>query len=80
MEPDKEHIHYCFLFCFHQKKNATDAYKIICETYDKNVIAIKMYVNWFKFKNDNFDISDKKRFRRPVGKKKNYEKIGKNGN
>jgi len=22
MEPDKEHIRYCLLFCFHQKKGA----------------------------------------------------------
>jgi len=28
MELDKEH---CFLFCFHQKKNAADAYRIICK-------------------------------------------------
>jgi len=30
MKPDKEHIRHCLLFCFHQKKNATDAHRIIC--------------------------------------------------
>jgi len=28
------------LFCFHQKKSAADAHRIICETYGENVIAI----------------------------------------
>jgi len=32
MEP-KQHIRYCLLFCFHQKKSATDAHRIIYETY-----------------------------------------------
>jgi len=40
MESDKE---YCiiFAFCFRQKKSAADVHKIICETYDENVIAIR---------------------------------------
>jgi len=37
MEPDKEHIRHYLLFCFHQKKSAADAHRIICETYDENV-------------------------------------------
>jgi len=37
MEPYKEHICHCRLFCFHQRKNATDAHRIIYETYDENV-------------------------------------------
>jgi len=60
MESNKEHIRHCLLFCFHQKKNAADAHRIICETYDENVIAIRTCANWFKrFKNGDFDISDK---------------------
>jgi len=44
---------------FHQK-SATYIHKIICETHDKNVIAIRMSANWFKrFKNCDFDIDDK---------------------
>jgi len=31
MESDKEHIRYCLLFCFHQKKSAADAHRIICK-------------------------------------------------
>jgi len=62
MELDKEHIYHCFLFRFHQKKSAADAHRIICETYDKNVIAIRTSANKFKqVKNSNFYISDKKR-------------------
>jgi len=36
-EPDKEYIRHYVLSCFHQKKSAADAHKIICETYGKNV-------------------------------------------
>jgi len=58
MKSDKEHICHCFLFCFDQKKNATDPHRIICETYDENIIAIRTCANWFKrFKNDDYDIS-----------------------
>jgi len=32
---DKQHIHYCLLFRFHKKSSA---HRIICETYDENVI------------------------------------------
>jgi len=57
MEPNKEHIHHCLLFCFHQKKSAAAAHRIICETYDENVVTIRTCANKFK----HFDISDKKR-------------------
>jgi len=60
MESDKEHMP-LFLFCF-QKKSAANAHRIICETYDKNVIANRMCANYCKrFKNGNFDINDKER-------------------
>jgi len=61
MEPNKELIRYCLLFCFHQKKSA-NAHRIICMV--KNIIFIKMNANWFK--NDDFDIGDKERSRRPA--------------
>jgi len=41
-------IRHCLLFYFHQKKSAADAHRIICETYDENIIAIKTCRNWFK--------------------------------
>jgi len=46
MEPNKEHIYNCLLFCFHQKKSA-DAHinAIIYQMYDKNVIAIRTCTN-----------------------------------
>jgi len=70
MEPDKEHIRHCLLFCFHQKKSAADAHRIICETYGENVVAIRTCANWFKrFKNGDFDISDKERSGRPAAVK-----------
>jgi len=61
----------CLLFCFHQKKNAT-------ETYDENFIAIRTCANWFKqFKNVAFDISDKEHSGRPAAVK--GDKLRKDG-
>jgi len=45
MGADKEHVCHYLQFCFHQKKNAADACRIICETYGENVVVIKMYAN-----------------------------------
>jgi len=81
MEPNKEHIRDYLLFCFHQKKSVADAHRIICETYDENVIAIKTCMNWFeRFKNGDFDISDKEHSGCPatVWKRTNCRKMRKN--
>jgi len=77
MESDKKHIHHCLLFCFHQKKSATDAHRIICETYDENIIAISE--NWFKRFENNFDIKQRT-LRMPCnyGRRQTAEKIMKN--
>jgi len=48
IELEKEHIRHCLLFYFHQKQNAADAHRIICEMYDENIIAIRTCANWFK--------------------------------
>jgi len=45
MESDKEH---CVLFLIERKvllMHTCSSHKIICETYDKNVIAIRTCVN-----------------------------------
>jgi len=42
---DKEYICHCFLFCFHQKKNVTNANEIIIETYSENIIVIRTRAN-----------------------------------
>jgi len=63
MEPDKEHIRPCFvLFCFHQKKNATHG--IIYKTYGNVIAIMKTCAN--RFKNGDFEISDKERSGRPT--------------
>jgi len=49
MKLDKEYIRYRLLTCFHQKKSAADAHRIICDIdVDENVIAIRTCANWFK--------------------------------
>jgi len=42
MELDKEQLP---LFYYHKKKSAANAHRISCETYDENVIAIRMCPN-----------------------------------
>ena len=75
MEPDKEHIRHCFLFCFHQKKTAADAHRIICEIYDENIITIRTCTNWFiRFKSGDFNISEK-RSGNPVVEKDELQKM-----
>jgi len=39
IEQDKEHIR---SFCFHQNKSAANAHRVIYETYDENIIIIRM--------------------------------------
>jgi len=41
MEPDKKHIHHCLLFCFHQKKRAVDAHRIICRRMMKMLLPLE---------------------------------------
>jgi len=43
MESDKKCIRHCLLF---SKKSAADAHKIICETYNENIITIRTCEKW----------------------------------
>ena len=57
------------LFCFNLKKSAAESYRMLMESYDDyiyNALSETMYRNWFRwFNDDNFDLSGKKREKRP---------------
>jgi len=81
MELDKAYLSLFFVLFSPKKKNAADARRTICETYDKNVIPIRTCVNWFK-RLKNSDISDKERFGRPAAERgqiaEKWEKVMEN--
>jgi len=57
MELDKEYVCHCLLFCVHLMLMHNYLW-VIYETYGENVIAIRTYVNWFKwFKSSDFNIN-----------------------
>lgn len=56
----------CFIIFIAVKKTATEATRIICETYSNNIVAEKTCRDWFaRFKNGDFDVNDRSRFGRP---------------
>jgi len=75
MESDKKCIRHCLLF---SKKSAADAHKIICETYNENIITIRTCEKWLKrFKNSDFNSNNKERFERPAVEEDELWKNGK---
>ena len=58
-----EHV---LLFCFNLKKSAAESHRMLVEVYGDNVLSETTCRDWFcRFKDDNFDLSDKKRENRP---------------
>jgi len=64
--PDKEHLREALLFCFHLKKSAAEAHRILVEAYGDNALSDTTCRDWFRrFKDGNFDLTGKKRENRP---------------
>ena len=60
------HIEDCLLHEFHQVKSAAKAHRTIWPTYGDSVIDESTCCRWFrKFKNGDFDLSDKPRSGKP---------------
>lgn len=66
MERDKYHFRHLILWCFDQKKSAAGAHRAICETYGDPALSLSTCEFWFRrFKNGDFDVSDKERSGQP---------------
>ena len=64
--PDKEHLREALLFCFYLKKSAAEAHRILVEAYGDNALSDTTCRDWFRrFKDGNFNLTDKKRENRP---------------
>ena len=54
------------LFCFNLKKSAAESHRMLVEAYGDNALSDTTCRDWFRrFKDGNFDLSDKKRENRP---------------
>lgn len=64
--PNKEHLRTSLLFCFHLKKTAAEARRLIEEAYGEYALSKTTCEDWFKrFKSKDFDVRDKKRSGQP---------------
>jgi len=60
--PDKEHMGEVLLICFNLKKSSAESHRMLVEAYGDSALSETMCRDWFRrFKDGNFDLSDKKR-------------------
>lgn len=60
--PSKTNLREALLFCFHLKKKAAEAHRLVCEAYGDYAPSISTCEYWFRrFKNGDFDTDDKER-------------------
>ena len=70
VEPNKRHLREHLIYFFNLKKSATEAHRLLIETFFEASLNDRSCRNCFqKFKNGEFDIEDKER----SGKLKVYE-------
>ncbi|KYM99711.1 Pleiotropic regulator 1 [Cyphomyrmex costatus] len=64
--PKKEHLREVLLFCFNLKKSAAESHRLLVEAYGEHALSETTCRDWFrKFKNNDFDVNDKKRSGQP---------------
>jgi len=64
--PNKEYMREVLLFCFNLKKSSAKSHRMLVETYGDSALSETMCRDWFcRFKDGNFDLSDKKCENRP---------------
>ena len=62
----KQHLREVLIFCFHWKKNAAEAHRMLVEVYDDTASTDKSCREWFRrFKDGNFSVEDKPRSGQP---------------
>lgn len=70
----KQHLREVLLYHFFAKKTAAEAHRLLKECYGKHAISRSRCFEWFqRFKNGDFDVSDKERPGQP--KKFDDEKL-----
>lgn len=54
------------LYCFNLNKSAVESHRMLVKAYGNDALSQTTCKDWFRrFKNGNFDLSDKKRENRP---------------
>lgn len=62
------HLRDCLIYFFDRNKTATEAKEILCQTYGEGVISQTTCDKWYqRFRNGDFDVSDRRRTGRPRG-------------
>ena len=65
-EPNRRHLREFFIYFFNLKKYAAKEHRLLVETYGEAALRERSCRKWFqKFNNDEFNIEDKERSRRP---------------
>ena len=69
-EPDSRHLRKVLIFCFHLKKTAVEAHRMLSSTYSEAALSARTCREWFqRFKSRYFDVED----RHGGGKEKIFE-------
>ena len=59
-EPNSRHLREILIFCFHLKKTAADAHRMLSNTYVEAALSERTYREWFqRFKSGDFDVEDR---------------------
>ena len=71
-EPNSRHLREVVIFWFHSKKTASEAHRMLSNTYDEAALSEKTCREWFqRFKSDDFHVED----RHGGGKVKNFRRF-----
>ncbi|GFY32199.1 uncharacterized protein TNCV_3557071 [Trichonephila clavipes] len=58
-EPNSRHLREVLIFCFNMKKSASEAHRMLSNTYDEDAIKERTFREWFQlFKNGDFDVEN----------------------
>ena len=64
--PENSHLREALIFCFHLKKNASEAHRMLVEAYGEHALGRTQCNEWFnKFKSGDFDVRNEERGRPP---------------
>ena len=71
-EPNSGHLREILIFCFHLKKTAVEAHRMLSSTCGEAALSEIMCREWFqRFKSGDFDVEN----RHAGGKKENFQRF-----